>query len=279
MPELPEVESVRRLIHGTLLKKRLDLVSARDDTIVFCRQTAAQVASEIQGQALLNTGRKGKLFWLKLEQAWLYGHLGMSGWVRLAANGTPVIREHGSADQNDESGQPRHLKLLFGADPETLIAFTDGRRLARIWLGGPPEEEPKVKAMGRDALLDLPDPSALHQMVSSSKAPVKAWLLDQHRLSGVGNWIADEVLYQARIAPQRLGSSLTDTESAKLHEAIELVIGTAVSVNADKDQLPKDWLFHARWGGTKGTPQIDGREIRREPVGGRTTAWVPEVQR
>lgn len=279
MPELPEVESVRRLIHRTLKGKPFTVVEALEDSIVFCRQSADEVAAELRGQVLLDTGRKGKLFWLQLERTWLYGHLGMSGWVRLASNGTPVIREHGSADQNDESGRPRHLKLLFGVSEDTLIAFTDGRRLGRIWIGGPPSSEPKVMAMGPDALLEMPSSAEFHSKIARSKAPVKAWLLDQQKLSGIGNWIADEVLYHAKISPHRLGSSFSLAESSALHQAIEMVIETAVSVNAEKERLPSDWLFHARWGGSRGEPQLNGQTIRREPVGGRTTAWVPEMQR
>lgn len=108
---------------------------------------------------------------------------------------------------------------------------------------------------------------------------MKAVLLDQSVFAGVGNYIADEVLYHAEIAPKRHGSSLTPDEVTALHAAIQRVIGHAVEVDADYERFPEEWLFHHRWGGKKGAEQIGAHAIVRETVGGRTTAWVPTIQR
>ena len=104
-------------------------------------------------------------------------------------------------------------------------------------------------------------------------------MLDQGALAGIGNWIADEVLYQARIAPKRSAASLTTVEVAALRRSIRSVLAHAVKVGADHHRFPKSWLFEHRWGGTRGAEQIAGQPIVREEVGGRTTAWVPTRQK
>ncbi len=108
---------------------------------------------------------------------------------------------------------------------------------------------------------------------------MKAVLLDQTFAAGVGNWIADEVLYQARIDPRRRARSLSRHEARRLREAVRRVVETAVRARADSDRYPKTWLFHSRWGRQAGSITARGERIRHDTVGGRTTAWVPSVQR
>ena len=106
-------------------------------------------------------------------------------------------------------------------------------------------------------------------------------LLDQSFAAGIGNWIADEVLYQARIAPKRRASTLSPAEAGRLRRRIRSVIGGAVRAGSDSERFPRCWLFHRRWGHRRGGPPPPpcGASIRHETVGGRTTAWVPSAQR
>jgi formamidopyrimidine-DNA glycosylase len=108
---------------------------------------------------------------------------------------------------------------------------------------------------------------------------MKAVLLDQSFAAGVGNWIADEVLYQARIDPRRLGRSLSDAEGRRLRATLRSVLRTAVRARADSDRFPRTWLFHHRWGRNAEAVTARGEKIRHLTIGGRTTAWVPAVQR
>jgi formamidopyrimidine-DNA glycosylase len=169
--------------------------------------------------------------------------------------------------------------MLLEAEDGGRIAFTDGRRLGRLWLSSDRTTDKRMEKLGPDAWNQLPNAKELHAILAKRKAPMKAILLDQGLFAGIGNWIADEVLYRARISPKRLGNTLTTKEVTKLREEILLVIGAAIEVGADKEQFPGDWLFHHRWGGAKGSEFIDGLPIVREPVGGRTTAWVPKIQK
>jgi formamidopyrimidine-DNA glycosylase len=114
---------------------------------------------------------------------------------------------------------------------------------------------------------------------SKKQTPIKAALLDQAFLAGIGNWMADEALYQARIAPARVCATLDIQDVARLREAIFEVCRIGVETGADADQWPESWMFHHRWGGAKGAEMIEGHAIVRETIAGRTTAWVPSRQK
>ena len=103
-------------------------------------------------------------------------------------------------------------------------------------------------------------------------------LLDQSLFAGVGNWIADEVLYQARLRPDRRASALKPEEQAPASRLLAIV-KRAVSVDADSDRFPKGWLFHHRWGRDPEAQTARGEKISHATIGGRTTAWVPSRQR
>ena len=95
----------------------------------------------------------------------------------------------------------------------------------------------------------------------------------------MGNWIADEVLYQARIDPRRRAQTLSEAEIRRLRGKIGSVVTTAVRARSDSDRYPRTWLFHDRWGRSAVAVAARGEPIRYDTVGGRTTAWVPIVQR
>jgi formamidopyrimidine-DNA glycosylase len=281
MPELPEVETVCRVIRHALQGQRIARVEVVRDAIVFAGFTPQAIEQALLGRTVQSVGRRGKFFWLSFggEGPTLFAHLGMSGWVREVGLEGTRLHGHGSAPFDDEQGRPRFFKLGVYARSGRGIVLTDPRRLGRVWLGSVPEQDPRVKRLGRDAFDDLPSSSELLALLRRRKIPIKAVLLDQGALAGIGNWLADEVLYQARIAPKRSAASLTAAEVTALRRAIVSVLARAVGVGADHKRFPKSWLFEHRWGGSRGAAQIKGQPIVREEVGGRTTAWVPTRQK
>jgi formamidopyrimidine-DNA glycosylase len=281
MPELPEVETVCRLMRHALQRKRITRVEVVRDAIVFAGVAPHAIEQALLRRTVREVGRHGKFFWLTLdgEGPTVFGHLGMSGWVRAVGKVGTRLQGHGDAPLDDDRGRPRFLKLRIETRDGSGIVLTDPRRLGRVWLGVSPETEPRVKRLGRDAFDDLPSASELCALLGRRRIPIKAVLLDQGALAGIGNWVADEVLYQARIAPKRSAASLTTVEVAALRRSIRSVLAHAVKVGADHHRFPKSWLFEHRWGGTRGSGQIAGQPIVREEVGGRTTAWVPTRQK
>ena len=157
--------------------------------------------------------------------------------------------------------------------------MTDGRRLGRIRLRADPATEPPISLLGWDALLEVPPPGRFVAALRERKTPIKALLLDQGFSAGVGNWIADEVLYQARIAPARRADTLSEAEARRLRVTIRAVMRRAVGARSDSDHFPRGWLFHYRWGKQADARTARGERITHTTVAGRTTAWVPAVQR
>ncbi len=278
MPELPEVETVCRLMRRVLVGHVITSVEVVPDSIVFGAAPSEAIVNALRGRAVTSIGRKGKVWWVETESTpVLFGHLGMSGWIRELGAPTIRLKEHGNAPLDDEKDQPRFLKLLISTS-EAQLAFTDPRRLGRIWLGASADVDFRVKRLGPDALVALPSGQKFQALFAKRRAPIKASLMDQTILSGIGNWVADEVLYHARIAPGRLGTTLTPPEFARLRRAITFVLSVAVDLGADDARYPTDWLFHHRWGGSRGHVKLGHYEIVREQVGGRTTAWIPALQ-
>jgi formamidopyrimidine-DNA glycosylase len=95
----------------------------------------------------------------------------------------------------------------------------------------------------------------------------------------VGNWIADEALYQAAIDPRRPASSLSPAEVARLRARLHAIVHRAVAVGADDRRFPRRWLFHHRWGRAEGARTARGERIVHLTIGGRTTAFAPARQR
>ncbi len=280
MPELPEVETIRRTLESVFLNRKIVAVELQEDEILLSKRPAAPFREAMLGATVSKIGRRGKFWWIELlDGPVIFGHLGMSGWIREIGAPTIRLREHGNAPMEDENGRPRFLRLLLTSAEGRSIAFTDGRRLGRIWMGDSPDTDLRVKKLGRDCFYDLPTVDEIHQMVKKRKAPIKALLMDQTVLCGIGNWIADEVLYQAAISPLRPANTLNIEEVSLFRQRIQEVIKLAIDVGCESSLYPDHWLFHSRWGGAKGTSIINGEEIVREPVGGRTTAWVPSVQK
>ena len=281
MPELAEVETVCRVMRRCLVGKKIARVEVVRDPIVFSKHAPLEIEEALVGRTVAAIGRRGKTFWIEMRGPGpvLFGHLGMSGWIREVGKEGTRLQGHGDAPFDDATGRPRFLRLLVQPRSGNGIAFTDPRRLGRMWLGEGPETEPRVKRLGRDAFEDLPKVDELLVMFGRRHIPIKAVLLDQGVLAGIGNWIADEVLYQSRIAPKRIAAELEKREVTALRKAIRSVVGHAVKVDANHERFPKNWLFDHRWGGARGSQRIGRHPIIREEVGGRTTAWVPAVQK
>jgi formamidopyrimidine-DNA glycosylase len=179
----------------------------------------------------------------------------------------------------DPADRPRFWKLEVVLDDGTRIAMPNARRLGRIRLIEDPPREPPICHLGFDPLLNLPAADEFSRLLAARRAPIKAVLLDQSFAAGVGNWIADEVLYQARIDPRRRACDLPPACRVALRAKLRQVIRRAVAVDADNRRFPRTWLFHVRWGKKKDARTVAGQKIRHITVAGRTTAYVPSRQR
>lgn len=277
MPELPEVERGRRIAATVAERRTIARVHCADDEIVFERVSPATVERALQQKYVLAVHRRGKQLWFELDQSpHPLFHFGMTGAFHTPA--TEALQLKTGPKESDDDWPPRFTKIHLVFDDGGELVMTNARRLGRILLRGDPPNEPPLNQLGFDPLLDLPSPTVFSALVRQRHAIIKSLLLDQHFAAGVGNWIADEVLYQAGIAPHRRASSLSDAEARRLRSALQSIIKTAVDANAKDAEYPKHWLFHRRWGKLKEATTPRGDMIAHITIGGRTTAWVPSVQ-
>ena len=278
MPELPEVERGRRLAASVAEGRTIERIRCARDPIVFDGMSPATLRHALEGRRVEAVRRWGKQLWFELDRApHPLFHFGMSGAFRTRGD-DPLQLKSGPKVGGGE-WPPRFAKLRLFFDDGGELAMTDGRRLGRILLRGNPGGEPPVSRLGFDPLLAMPSPRAFAERLRGRRVRIKSLLLDQRFAAGVGNWIADEVLYQAGIAPLRSADSLGEAEARRLRAALARVVARAVQVNADNDAYPRSWLFHRRWGRQAGARTARGEAIEHLAVGGRTTAWVPEAQR
>lgn len=190
-----------------------------------------------------------------------------------------------------EDGQwpPRFWKFQLETDsnPPVKLAFTDARRLGRVRVVDCPgpdirKHSPLVEN-GPDPVVDTDifTEDFLRKIIKSRKVPIKALLLDQKAISGIGNWVADEVLFYARLHPEQYCDQFSDAQIWTLYEAIRYVCQTAVDKLGDPDELPQDWIFHYRWGKGKNSAGKlpSGETLAFVTVGGRTSCFAPALQK
>jgi formamidopyrimidine-DNA glycosylase len=264
LPELPEVEAARKTALRRLKGRRIVAARCPPDSIVLQGVSPKRIENALRGATVVDAGRFGKHLWFELDRKpWPVFHFGMTGGFHYLSS---------------KAETPRFLRLELTLDDGRRFAFTDPRRFGRLRLAHDPRNEPPLSGLGHDPLFGLPRAADLAALLASRKAPIKALLLDQKAFAGVGNWIADEVLYQAAIRPQRRAADLSRPEVARLRSTLLRIIRRAVAVDADSDRFPPGWLFHRRWGRVSGSTTSSGEPIVHDTVGGRTTAWVPSRQ-
>ncbi len=204
----------------------------------------------------------GKQMLFGFEDRWLVGHLGMSGKLWCA----PV--NHRVEKHDHLVIRLRHRQLVF-TDPRMFGSWQllDEAALDSLWNHLPPEVTDRRFTKARLAAF----------LQRRARRPLKAVLLMQECFPGIGNWMADEVLWRTQLDPRRLAGSLTEPEVAALWKKLRLVCRQAMRIiGTDWGTPPRTWLFPHRWKDGGCCPC--GAPLVREDVGGRTTCWCPTCQ-
>ncbi|CAO1948653.1 unnamed protein product [Urochloa humidicola] len=277
MPELPEVEAARRALQAHCVGRRIARCAVADDAkVVVAAAGRAAFERAMVGRTIVAARRKGKNLWLQLDAPPFPSfQFGMAGAIYI--KGVPVTNYKRSVVNSDEEWPSKYSKFFAQLDDGLEFSFTDKRRFARVRLFEDPETVPPISELGPDALFEPMSVDNFLDSLGRNKIGIKALLLDQGFISGIGNWIADEVLYQSRIHPLQIASNLSRESCEALHRSIQEVVKYAVEVDADLERFPKEWLFHHRWGKKPGA--VNGKKIEFITAGGRTTAYVPQLQR
>lgn len=260
MPELPEVERARSVIADHALSRVIESVDDTDDYV--CRpHVPGEIAAAITGRTIEQACRRGKSMWLELsgDGPELGLHLGMSGRIIVDGHsgGDPQPRSQGDLDT-----PWTRFRITF-ADGGHLALF-DKRRLGRVVL------DPDIGRLGPDAL-DITR-EQFRARIGVSHAPLKARLLDQQAIAGIGNLLADQVLWEAGLLPSRLASSLDDEQLDELRRVLRRATRAAIKHGGVHTGSV---IKHRRLGGH--CPRC-GAALHRATVGGRTTWWCPDEQ-
>lgn len=317
MPELPEVEAARRhvedLCAGHVISKVHiyeqgggprhglfddiifeDLITNTANTVEGYEVIASSFRIEdakmedvytrhILNKRLQSIRRKGKQLWFDFgpDHHALLFHFGMTGSFVIKDHQVPSYR---SFKVDDQKWPPRFCKVLITFSNGIELCFTDPRRLGRIKLRHDPLNSSPIKDLGIDPVTDvIPNGVHLKERMSNLSAPIKSVLLNQDIIfCGIGNYLADEILYQAHIHPAVKANMINAEGITRLLDAMQYILKVAIECNANYDLYPRDWLFHYRWDKAKSKTQAikmpDGNTIVFEEVAGRTTAIVPMIQ-
>ncbi|MBA2513100.1 MAG: formamidopyrimidine-DNA glycosylase [Solirubrobacterales bacterium] len=248
MPELPEAERARQQIERVLGRR---IISADDADGYVCRPHGpGEIAGALTGRTLTRAHRRGKFLWIETDDGGpdLGLHLGMAG--RIVVDGKPAPRNWDRFSLTFEDGG--------------RLALRDKRRLSRAVI------DPDYSHIGPDA--GEISRTAFRSRVGRGTAPLKARLLDQGVLAGIGNLLADETLWQARLSPNRLAGSLHDEELDHLRVSLRAAIRSAIKQGGVHTG---EFIASRKRGRT--CPRC-ATSLDRATVGGRTTFWCPSCQ-
>jgi formamidopyrimidine-DNA glycosylase len=264
VPELPEVETIRGqlapLVQGRTLA-RMEILDPR-----WSRPLAPeQLAAALEGRRVEALGRRGKyLLWSFSEEVYLVQHLRMTGAVLL-----------------EPKPEPAHVRVRLDFEPRRRLVIVDPRRFgtAELLLGEPALERFFQTRLGVEPLQELFTGEHLRTIARGRVAPIKAFLLDQRRIAGVGNIYADEALFRARIHPRRPAGRLTRAQYGLLRDAINDALSAGIDargasiddfrhVDGVRGAFQNEFLVHLR----AGEPCVRcGSTIVKMVVGGRGT--------
>jgi formamidopyrimidine-DNA glycosylase len=260
MPELPEVETFKRYLDSTSLHQRITDVQVRD-AYVLKRVSARELTRRLKGRRFENSHRHGKhLFVRAADELWLRLHFGMTGFLEYL---------------NRDEVAPKTARVIFHLTNNFRLVFDDQRKFGEIELIKDLDEFLHERGLGPDALeINL---SQFKTIVGKHRGAVKAILLNQQLIAGIGNLYADEILFRARVHPAVEAASLSDKDLRRLFRETRYVLEKAIALKTDFNRLPKSWLLPHREKGGR-CPRC-GRALKSAMIGGRTSWFCAHCQR
>ncbi len=273
MPELPEVETVRATLAPLLIGRRLDRVDILDTRLVRPFEPLA-VAAELEGERIEAVERRGKYLVFRFESGRsLLIHLRMTGSLRHARAGS--------------LGDDPHRRAVVRLDDGSDVAYRDVRRFGTWLLLEPGELEPYLdRRLGAEPFSRAFTSRRFGERLAGRKAPIKAVLLDQRTLAGMGNIYADEALWRARIHPLRPAGDLAPDEIKRLHSGVRRALEAGIArqgatlrdystPDGGRGRMQHEFKVYGRGGepcDRCGTP------IAKTRVAGRGTWYCPSCQ-
>lgn len=270
MPELPEVETIRRSLLPHVVGARVTGVTVRERRLRS--PIARDFAARLRGRRIAGLERRGKYLLFRLDDGRaLLVHLGMSGSLVLTPAGAPF-------------GLHDHVAIAFGR--RLVLVFNDPRRFGLMRVGRCADLT-ELRHVGRDPLTAAPSLEEWCHLVRGRRLPIKNLLMDQRVLGGVGNIYANEMLFQAGIRPRRRATGLRRRELARLRAALRSVLeravdlgGSSISDYRDANGQPGSFQVHHAVYDRAGKPcPVCTATIKRIVLSGRSSYYCPRCQR
>ncbi|MFB9388576.1 Fpg/Nei family DNA glycosylase [Streptomyces coeruleoprunus] len=258
MPELPDVEGFREVLASCGQGRRITRVEVHDAGVLH-GVSAERLRRRLEGRRFTEPGRHGKWLLARTDGPTVLMHFGMTGQLLCCREG-------------DERHPHDRVVFALGRDQ---LRFRDQRKLQGIWLADDPDAD-VARALGDQGpdAMSL-DRAAFDELLSGRRSRVKSALTDQSLIAGLGNLLADEILWRARLHPARRTDELTDEERRRLHTEMRRTLRS--SVRAGRVPPRNSWLTGRRDDPDPACPRCDGPLSRRR-VGGRGTVWCPRCQ-
>ena len=276
MPELPEVETIRRVLADVLPDLRILEVHVRREKMLR-GQSCGLFIEGLKGRRITGVGRRGKFLILRLDSGSLLLHLGMSG---------RIIIRGGDLDDPDVELPDKHTHLILKLSGNRHLYFRDPRMFGRFQLLDVKEERRLSERLGPEPLSRSFSTAYFCRALKQRKIPIKTVLLDQRLVAGIGNIYADEALFRAGISPHTAGYRLLPEEAEKLRAAVRKVLREAIrrkgtSISDYVDPRNRQGTFQLRlevYGREGQLCRRCGGPIRKDVLAQRGTHWCPQCQ-
>lgn len=261
MPELPDVEAWRKYVDATALHHEIKNIEIRAPAMLM-GISPRLLAARMKDNRLEVTKRHGKYLFIGLHNGfWLTLHFGMTGRLSYFKHSRNI---------------PAHTRLFISFSNGFHLAYVCQRKLGRIALTVNPDTFIRQHGLGVDALHPHLTVDTLKRLLRKRHGAMKALLMDQHVIAGIGNIYADEILFQAHIHPQCRAGELDDHSLHKLFRAMRHVLQLAIERGANPDRLPASWLLLSRH--SAGACPRCRIGLSRITVSGRTCYFCPHCQ-
>jgi formamidopyrimidine-DNA glycosylase len=276
MPELPEVETVRRTLLHLVKGKTFQDIQVKWTNIIKRPEVIDEFCHLLVGQKIHDIDRRGKFLKFMLDDIVLISHLRMEG-------------RYVFVEAEQEHEIDKHTHVIFTFTDGSKLLYRDVRKFGtmHIFTKGEEEKEMPLLHLGFEPFSDKFEPNYLFEQLKKTKRPIKVALLDQKIVVGLGNIYVDEALYKANIHPTMPSDQIVKKQSKKLHEAIVSTLQEAVDrggstirsyVNSQGEMGMFQLLLNVY--GQQGKPcAICGTEIEKIVVGGRGTHYCPKCQK
>lgn len=273
MPELPEVETTRRVLAPLLIGQSVREVIVHQPQVI-AHPEAGRLGEKLRQQRIASLGRRGKYLWFGFsDQSRMVVHLRMTGALVVVAAGEPP---------------EKHTHVVWVLGDGNQLRFSDPRRFGRIWYFAPGEPD-HISGIHRLGPEPGPDVTGeyLRDRCGARRVPIKSCLLDQRVVAGIGNIYADETLFQAGILPSRQANTLTADEWQRL----ALTMPERLGFFTEKNTISAAAFFAGNGRAYRNTPHLQvynraglpcrvcGTALQRTTIGGRGSVWCPLCQK